>query len=149
MTGKIVPLTVKNGADWGMVQVMALFETIPSRYVFFLLFDPYPHLSPVNSPCTTGKGTTEVLVTRCPCVQASDGKRLRVVTERPGTMSEAVPWRGGEGYVDSVRKINSMNGPSRNLNIRNIDVSSFPSRKSGVSYMNHFVDVPFIDRYWM
>lgn len=35
------------------------------------------------------EGTTQVLVTRCPCVQASDGKRLRVVTERPGTMSEA------------------------------------------------------------
>lgn len=41
---------------------------------------------------TACEGITEVLVTRCPCVQPSDGKRLRVVTERPVAMSP-VDWQ--------------------------------------------------------
>ena len=39
-----------------------------------------------------GEQLKEVLVTRCPCVSASDGKRLPVVTERPPKMSSQVPY---------------------------------------------------------
>eukprot|EP00913_Durusdinium_trenchii_P002975 g2756.t1 len=38
------------------------------------------------------QGMSEVLVTRCPCVRPSDGKRLRVVTCRPPGMAEEA-WR--------------------------------------------------------